>query len=854
VLPRRFNDQRRERRRERRGAGPTRSWRVLVAGVALLPPLVVALLPHAVQADTTAETPFTAEMFTERIAPLLATRCGECHGADTQEGSLRLDSREGLASGGGTGPVIVPRASGQSLLVQAIRRVDESLAMPPDAPLPQDEVDLIAAWIDAGAPHPDGPLEVAPTAPDRSAARDHWAFRPLVVPQLPEGTASHPVDRFLEAGLAAAGLAPTPPTEPATLVRRLSFDLTGLPPEPDLIDAFVADPLPEAVDGLIERLLASPHYGEHWGRHWLDVVRYADSNGLDENVAHGNAWRYRDYVIAAFNADKPFDAFVREQVAGDLLVTSDASPERRAELLTATGFLVLGPKVLAEGDEQKLLMDIIDEQLDTAGKAFLGLAIGCARCHDHKFDPISQADYYALAGIFQSTRTMESLKRIAKWNENIISPPGEVAAHAAHQQSIEVVKQAVQDVVKQTQDALAMAENAGSPATKPAEETFPDAVKAALVQLRAAQHELESTLPQLASAMGVAEAEPTVTPIHLRGSHLTLGREVPRGIPVVLEVDGPAAIPADASGRLQLAEWLTDPRHPLTARVIVNRVWRWHFGRGLVSSTDNFGTTGQPPTNQALLDWLAADLIESGWSLKALHRRILTSDAWQRSSDATMSPTAELAKDLDPDNQLWWRADVRRLEAESIRDALLAVSGKLDRTMGGSLLHVGNREFLFDHTSKDETNYDAPRRSVYLPVIRNHIQDALWLFDCTDGAVPDGDRATSTVASQALWLLNADLPMDAADAIAASAMATAPNESELRTQMVYRRVLGREVREDEAAWLAERVASFRTLLSEQEGGEASGEPSSDREKAAEQKAWAAAVQTLLMSEQFLVVR
>jgi cytochrome c553 len=788
----------------------------------------------------------TAKTFGEQIAPLLASRCLECHGADTQEGSLRLDTREGLAAGGGTGPVIVPGSAETSLLVQAVRRLDEQLAMPPDGPLSAEEVALLAAWVDAGAPHPDGAIVPAESGAPAAGATDHWAFAPLVRPlllervddSLSQSSGGNPIDRFLDATLREQGLEPTLPADPATLVRRLAFDLTGLPPTPNMIDAYVADPSPLSLGNLVEQLLASPRYGEHWGRHWLDVVRYADSNGLDENVAHGNAWRYRDYVIAAFNADKPFDVFAREQIAGDLLITEATSPQRKAELLTATGFLVLGPKVLAEGDETKLQMDIIDEQIDTTGKAFLGLSLGCARCHDHKFDPISQADYYSLAGILESTRTMESLKRIAKWNENLIATPAEQAAHAAHQEQIEAAKAAVEAFVSETREMLASS-GAGGEAAAPAEiaeEAFPDDAKARLAELRAEQQQLEASLPELATAMGVAEAEATVTPIHLRGSHLTLGAEVPRGIPAVLELDGPVAIPEEASGRLQLAEWLTDPRNPLTARVIANRVWRWHFGRGLVASVDNFGTTGESPTHPALLDWLAVELIESGWSLNHLHRLMLTSRAWQRSSDAATSPTAGVAMERDPDNRLWWRADVRRLEAESVRDAMLAVSGRLDPAMGGSLLHVGNREFLFDHTSKDETDYDVTRRSVYLPVIRNHIQDALWLFDCTDGAVPDGDRATSTIASQALWLLNADLPMDAAASIAAAVLAAAPGDTAMQTRLVLRRVLGRQPSNAEADWLAGQVAAMRPLVAD------------------EQAAWAAVIQTLLVSDQFLVVR
>ncbi len=805
----------------------------------------------------------TADTFTVRIAPLLARHCGDCHGADTQEGSLRLDSHAGLAAGGGTGAVIVPGSADESLLVQAVRRLDESLAMPPDGPIPAEDGALLAAWIDAGAPHPDGPLEPQPGI-DLARARRHWSLVPPERPDVPDDR--HPIDALLDTALDAEGLLPTAPADPATLVRRVTFDLTGLPPTPDEIDAFVADPSAAAFDRLVDRLLASPHYGEHWGRHWLDVVRYADSNGLDENVAHGNAWRYRDYVIAAFNADKPFDAFLREQLAGDLLVAPDDSPDRVAELLTATGYLVLGPKVLAEGDERKLMMDIIDEQIDTTGRAFLGLSLGCARCHDHKFDPVSQADYYALAGIFQSTRTMESLARIAKWHENVVATPAERAAHEAHQRRIDEAQAAVDRFLTETRTTLAQSVAAVSPADtgtksdgaiapeKPAareipEAEFPEEARKHLAALREAQKQLAASLPKLATAMGVVDAEPTTTRIHLRGSHLTLGRTVERGVPAVFTaVAEPVAMPAEASGRRELARWLTDPGHPLTARVIANRLWRWHFGRGLVTSTDNFGITGAPPTNQPLLDWLAVELVESGWSLKHLHRLILSSAAWRRSSDPAASPTAARARQVDPDNRLWWRADVRRLEAESVRDALLATAGMLDRTMGGSLLHVGNREFVFNHTSKDETSYDAPRRSVYLPVIRNHIQDALWLFDCTDGAVANGDRATSTVASQALWLLNAQLPLDAAQRIAESVMAAAPHDTSTRTLLLFRRILGRQPTAAEAAWLGRRLDALRATLRNDDAGTAGGGDT------LETAAWAAAAQALLMSDAFMVVR
>lgn len=804
---------------------------------------VVAFLSAGVAVATAAEgvgeaavAVITADTFADRVDPILRRHCVGCHGPEVQEGGLRLDSHAGIAAGGGTGPVLLPGAAAESLLVQAIRRLDESLAMPPDGPLVAEEVATIAAWIDAGAPHPAGPLD-PPPGPDLATARQHWALQPLVRPRPPGAAGMHPVDAFLEEALAASGLAPTPPADRFTLIRRATFDLVGLPPTAEEIEAFLADAGSDAFDRLLERLLASPHYGEHWGRHWLDVVRYADSNGLDENVAHGNAWRYRDYVIAAFNADKPFADFLREQIAGDLLVQPDDQPARVAELLTATGFLVLGPKVLAEGDERKLLMDVIDEQIDTTGRGFLGLALGCARCHDHKFDPVTQADYYALAGILTSTRTMESLARIAKWNENEVATPEERAVHEAHARQIEEMGRRIDRLVVEARQAVA---GDGAAAAEVAEEAFPESVRMELAAVREARRQLEATLPPLPMAMGVRDATPVSARIHLRGSHLTLGREVARGVPAVLELDGPLTIPDDASGRRELAEWLADPRHPLVPRVIANRLWRWHFGRGLVSTPDNFGVTGTPPSNGPLLDWLAAELVDSGWSLKHMHRLIMTSAAWRRSSDPEASSTAAACREHDPDNRLWWRADLRRLEAESIRDSLLLVAGMLDRTMGGSLLHVGNRQFLFDHTSKDETRYDAPRRSVYLPVIRNHLQDAMWLFDCTDGAVSSGDRATSTVASQALWLLNADLPLEAAEAIAAHVLAVRGADTATRTRLLFRHVLGRPPTPAEATWLAGRLDELRAAFAAVADVETT--------------AWTAAAQTLLVSDGFLMVR
>ena len=828
---------------------------LLVAGLATITPSA-AEVPAAVPATD------PAAFFAEKISPLLTAHCVACHGPEKQEGGLRLDSLAGLSAGGEAGPVIVPGSAAESVLAGAVGYADEALAMPPDGKLQPEAIQAIRAWIDGGAHHPAGKIETPALKPpfDPVAKRAFWSLTPPVRAPLPAvrnpAHVANPIDAFVVARLDAEGIEPAALADKPTLLRRASFTLTGLPPTPDEIDAFLADESPEAWDRVIERLLASPRYGEHQARHWLDVVRYADSNGLDENIAHGNAWRYRDWCIAAFNRDEPFDAFLRAHLAGDLLVEEGMAPARRAELLTATGFLAMGPKVLAEGDQQKLLADIIDEQIDTTGKAFMGLSLGCARCHDHKFDPVSQADYYALAGVFKSTQTMESLARIAKWHENDVSLPDDQAALAAAQARLAEQKQQIEALIAGTRATLAQAggaapagaasETGSQAAAAPEipEEQFPDEVKGKLAALRDEQKKLEGALPQLPTAMGVKEGVAEEARIAVRGSHLTLGRRVNRGVPVVLEIDRALAPPPAGSGRKELAAWLTDPRHPLTARVFVNRLWRWHFGRGIVPTTDNFGFQGEKPTNQALLDWLAVEFVESGWSVKQMHRLILRSRTWRLASDAAACATRGRAEEVDATNVLHWRGEVRRLEAESVRDATLAASGLLDTSMGGSMLHVANRAFLFDHTSIDGTKYDSPRRSIYLPVIRNHLYDAFWLFDCTDGAVPNGNRGTSTVASQALYLLNSEFELGCAESLAKGILAAAPADTRLRPAILYRRAFGRMPTEGEAALVTSAVRDLEGTLA------AEGVAEEERTL----RAWTAVAQTLLAGNEFLFVR
>jgi hypothetical protein len=697
---------------------------------------------------------------------------------------------------------------------------------------------LAAVWIAAPAPSAGAP------GPKAAATAPLWSFAPRQVPPVPHvndpAWVRSPLDSFVLARLESAGVRPAAEADRRTLVRRATFDLTGLPPSPEAVEAFVNDPDPDAYPKLIERLLASPAYGERWGRHWLDVVRYADSNGLDENVAHGNAWRYRDYVIAAFNADKPYDQFVREQVAGDLMAPRENTPARR-EMLIATGFLTLGPKVLAESDKKKMVMDIVDEQLDTLGRAVMGLTIGCARCHDHKFDPISQADYYGLAGIFTSTRTMESLVTVARWHENGIGSDLEMSAKAAHDRKVAEAQKPVDDLIASANEALRAASN--PPGTLPAdpESKYPDETRAKLAALRAAVVAVQTKGPDVPTAMGVAEGAVADTPLLVRGEHTLPGAVVPRRFPVALAGEAQPPLSPGQSGRLELADWLTRPGHPLTARVMVNRIWRWHFGRGLVRTPDNFGRLGEAPDNPELLDWLAHRFVESGWSVKAMHRLIMLSTTYRMDS----TPADPAVAQSDPENRLHARAELRRIEGEALRDALLFVSGTLDPAAGGpAITHVKNREFLFDHTSKDGTTYDSRRRSVYLPVVRNNLYDVFQLFDCPDAAVPNGDRAATTVPPQALFFLNADLMHEASDALAAKLLASPDVDDAARVGQLHFCAYGRPATDAEIARGLKLVADLDTETRETEP-----DPAKRR-----QLAWSWLCQTVLASNEFVYVK
>lgn len=821
-------------------------------------------------------SPEDTEFFEKKIRPVLVENCYKCHDSskETLKGGLALNSPVGIREGGDSGNIIATGDPETSLLVKAIRYQDKEFQMPPKTQLPSSVVADFEKWIAMGAPDPRPEIEAKPkalTGMSSEEGRDFWAFRPreeIKPPAAAAGESEHPVDRFLLAKQKEIDLEQAPPASKASWLRRVTFDLTGLPPTPAELTTFAADNRTEAQSKVVDRLLASPEYGVRWGRHWLDVARYADSNGLDENLTFGHAWRYRDYVIDAFQNDLPFNQFIIEQIAGDLL------PNATEQNHVATGFLALGARVLAEPDKEKLAMDVIDEQLDTTGKAFLGLTLGCARCHDHKFDPIMHADYYSLAAVFRNSlnfaepntgvvshwyerdfSTEKEKETLKEWDDKIKAAKSaassfktkavtniranaragaveylEAATRFETGASLVVISEIAEEkglhprVLLNTRRHLdvnhdsevfapwwtffeardlagmrkfyegqfskAVLDFTALQKDDPKVKVLPDpkseAFRAALFDLSGfltvpakAEHALtkenlaeyykraeearliEISAPDATAVMGVAdrkEIEPALA-IHIRGSHLNLGKEVPRAVPAVFP-NPSAAFPEKASGRLEVANWLADPENPLTARVIVNRVWRWHFGKGLVASTENFGVIGDRPSHPDLLDWLANWFVAHDWSIKKLNRLIMLSDSYGIST----KPLSDRYENVDPDNRFLSHFPIKRLEAEAIRDSILAVSGRLDLEQGGKTIPLRNRQMVFNHTSIDHTSYDSVRRSAFLPIVRNNVYDLLPLFDFPDPTMPTGSRQSTVIAPQALLMMNSPLLRESAAA------------------------------------------------------------------------------------------
>ncbi len=725
-------------------------------------------------------------LFENRVRPVLTAHCIKCHGAAKQESGLRIDSKSMVIKGGDRGPAIVPGDPDRSLLVQAARRQGE-LKMPPDETLRPEEVAGLVEWIRHGAPWP--AESVRPSTRGGSITekeRQFWSFQPLARISPPDvrdrswlGT---PVDRFILARLDGEGLKPVGRADKRTLIRRATFDLTGLPPSPDEVDAFVSNDSPAAFAKVVDRLLASPAYGERWGRHWLDVARYADTAGETADFPVREAYRYRNYVLASFNADKPYDRFLREQIAGDLYAP-EGPPEQYAEQLAATGFIAISRRFGFDSQNYQHLT--IQDTIDTLGQSVLGLSLGCARCHDHKFDPVSAADYYALYGIFDSTRYAFPGSEESKRPHDFVS--------AMPSRNAERLKHAQQ-----------------------------------------AKLEARDVYPVL---YAVAEGESRNARIQLRGEPTRLGREVQRRF---LEIFGGDPIPAGekGSGRRLLADWITQRRAAsLAARVMVNRVWQHHFGFGLVRTENDFGVRGALPTHPQLLDFLAARLIESGWSIKSLHRLIMHSATYQLSSDTDVA-----AAKRDPDNRLLSHFTRQRLDAEEIRDSLLWLGGNLDRSVGGPHPFPPVETWGFTQHAPFSAVYDTNRRSVYLMTQRIKRHPFLALFDGADTNVSTAHRDMTTVPTQSLFLMN-DPFLHTQSSLFAERLVSATSDEQERIASAFRWALARPPDSGEQKHSAAFLASYRRELA------SCGVLAKDVPKAA----WAAFARTLFARNDFLFV-
>lgn len=718
--------------------------------------------------------------FETHIRPVLVERCYKCHStkSDELQGGLALDSEFGWQTGGDSGTAIVQRDSERSLLMAAISYAGPK--MPPDGRMPAAIVERFRQWIEAGAVAPSGEKLASQSkkSVDLARGRQFWAFqtpRASAVPSTrdPSWPLSS-IDAFLANELQSAGVKPVESASAETVLRRLSFDLTGLPPDVELLQACSEDPSHEHWQRIVDRLLASQGFAEHWARHWLDVVRYSDGNGSDFNATYHNAWRYRNWVVRALADDLPFDRFVRMQIAGDLLPAANES--ERMDNLVATGFLMMGPKMLSERNKDKLRMDVVDEQIDAVGRSFLGLTLGCARCHDHKFDPIPTEDYYALAGFFRSTRTLhgESQKYVSSWMETPLPADSELfARNETYKKEHDRLSAAVRDAQKKLDQLITLSKKpsevlasatgserppeprrhsgqvtlaANSPLadTQTAEKTLKDAQE----QLKRHDATKPPPLPSAFATCDLPTNEIGDAFVCVRGEVANRGATVPRGFLQVCSIAKPE-IPPTQSGRVELAKWLTDPENPLIARVIVNRIWAQLTGSGLVRTLDDFGSQGERPTHPQLLDTLAVEFIRDGWSVQRLVRRIVTSRFYQLSTRANAA-----ALELDPDNRLYGRANRRRIPVEALRDTLLLRAGVLDRSVGYDTM-AGFGTLVDKNTGETSVKLNASsRRSLYEPVVRNYLSPLQVAFDFADPDLIVGQRPTTNTPSQALVLLN----------------------------------------------------------------------------------------------------
>lgn len=692
------------------------------------------------------------EFFENKIRPVLSRNCYQCHSvhAERVKGGLLLDSRAASLRGGDTGPAVVPGHPEQSLLIKAIRYTDSDLQMPPRKKLSDEQIADLEKWIAMGAPDPRDAVAMQQSRIDPSVK--HWAWQPLKKPVVPDvknkSWAQTPVDYFILAKLEENNLTPNLIADKRTLIRRASFDLIGLPPTPEEVEAFINDASPDAFAKVVDRLLASPHYGERWGRHWLDVARYSDTKGMvrrqREDPRSPYAWTYRDYVIKSFNDDKPYNQFIIEQLAADKLPATKSNPTN----LAALGFLTVGERFMG------MQHDIINDRIDVVTKGFLGLTVSCARCHDHKFDPIPTQDYYSLHGVFASTieppiePVIQKLPKTLEYRDY----QKERTALDAKKAQLEVEFQAA----RRNRDR--------------------DAIRNLQRQLRENASEivrLEMTHPgAVVRAMAVQDAaRPRNSAVFIRGEAENKGEIVPRRFLEILA--GETRRPfTNGSGRLELAHAIVNKSNPLTPRVMINRIWQHHFGTGFVPTPDDFGTMSEPPSHPELLDYLAIEF-QKDWSIKKIHRLIMLSSVYQQTTTVNSRGVQ-----IDPDNRLLWRANIRRLEFESLRDSLLAVGGSLDRTLYGRPIDL-------------KRNPESTRRTIYGIVDRSDLWDPFVNFDFANPDSVNGRRHETSVPQQALFLMNSPVVIEQARRVVAQDGFVACADDMARIEFLYNRIFQR---------------------------------------------------------------
>jgi hypothetical protein len=708
--------------------------------------------------------PEQLEFFEKKVRPVLAEQCYKCHGPEKQKADLRVDSREALLKPGEEGPAIVPGKPDESLLIKSIKHVGD-MKMPEKGPkMPDDQIAALEQWIAMGAPWPEYDKPV--TSSQGALAKAHWSYQPIQNPTVPavEG-ASHPIDAFVLEKLKAANLPMSPGADKRTLIRRASFELIGLPPSADEVTAFESDSSPDAFAKVVDRLLASPHYGERWARHWMDIARYADSKGYLAGGASRDypfAYTFRDWLIRSFNEDLPYDRFLQFQLAADHMVGSN-DPN-----LAAMGFLTVGRRFLGN------IHDIIDDRIDTLTRGTMGLTVACARCHDHKFDPVLQKDYYSMYGVFASSDEPEDMPIIGDIEDKEAKSRYEAELAKRQDKLNEFVAGRAADYGLLTSVAT------GVPFALYI--TDREALRGVMTgkdrersrELRKEIDKLNGTMASPPRAMVLRDKPQPVEPrIFIRGNPGRPGEPVQRQFITFLKDGNPQAF-TKGSGRLELAQSITDRNNPLTARVIVNRVWGYHFARGLVRTPGDFGVKGDPPTHPELLDWLATNFMNEGWSIKKLHRLILLSATWQQSSDNRVD-----AAEKDPENRLVWRQNRKRLDFEATRDSLLVSAGQLDRKIGGKSVDIVNPPY-------------SKRRTVYASIERQNLPQVFRTFDFPSPDVSNPQRFVTTVPQQALFMINSPFVVEQARAMTAKPeFAKTESASEWQIQNLYERVYAR---------------------------------------------------------------